>query len=167
MRSREVWVGVLVTAVGLAGCGDDRSGTPQGRPNVHASRPVAVTHDRPSGPAAVDQSVDTPFGLGDSRDVDGIRVTREPSGRITVRGNDRWGRPIDVTYEDETYFRNAVPTFALSVSETQAAKLRTLSEHITPTAPAAPSPSRTPPPSAAPSGQLAPSGARPTAAAPR
>lgn len=76
---------------------------------------------------------------------------REPSGRITVRGTDRWGRAIDTTYENDEYFRNAVQTLSLSVTEAQGAKLRTLSQHI----PAAAAPTLRPPP-AQPPGQAPP-----------
>lgn len=141
MSSRTAWVGVFVLAI--TGCDGGRTSPPRERPSVRTTGPSTTAPDET--PRATDSTnVEAPLELGDTRDLDGLRVAREPSGRITVRGTDRWSRAIDVTYENDEYFRNAVPTLSLSVTEAQAAKLRTVAQHIPRAAAPAPQPSAPP-----------------------
>ncbi len=59
-----------------------------------------------------------------SRDAAGIRVEFLSSGGVTLRGTDRWGHALNLSYESATYFRDAVPAVERSLTPGQAAALQ-------------------------------------------
>ena|SRR5438477_12306575 len=46
----------------------------------------------------------------------GLFIERNPNGSLTLSGTDRWGAPIDTTYESVEYFKAAVPVLQRSLS---------------------------------------------------
>ena len=63
---------------------------------------------------------------GDRVDVHGIGVAILEDGAIQLTGTDRWGSPLDTTYENIDFMRNALPVLERSVTPEQAASLRSL-----------------------------------------
>lgn len=63
---------------------------------------------------------------GDRVDVHGIVVRFLDSGAVEITGRDRWGNPVDTTYESVEFLRNALPVLERSVSPEQAAGLKAL-----------------------------------------
>jgi hypothetical protein len=95
----------LIVVAALAGC---QGGEP------HASPPVQAT----AKPASL-----TP---GERIVVDGIGVELFENGELRLTGTDSWGKPLDTTYENIGFFRNALPVLERSLTPIQAAKLRAL-----------------------------------------
>ena len=71
-----------------------------------------------------------PFGseprVGERLDVHGISVTFLDGGSIEVRGRDRWGQPLDTTYENRDFLRKALPVLERNITAEQANGLRTV-----------------------------------------
>ncbi len=85
--------------------------------------------DAPAPPAAAPTHasvVPEQFKTGSHVDVAGISVTFLAGSRIEITGRDRWNNPLDATYENADYFRNALPVLARSLTDLQAAGLRAL-----------------------------------------
>jgi hypothetical protein len=61
-----------------------------------------------------------------SVDVDGLTVTFLDGGLIQLSGLDRWGKPLDTTYESAEFLRKALPVLERSITVSQAADLRVL-----------------------------------------
>lgn len=59
-------------------------------------------------------------------DIDGLTVTFLDGGLIQLTGLDRWGKPLDTTYESAEYLRKALPVLERSITVSQAADLRVL-----------------------------------------
>ena len=59
-------------------------------------------------------------------DIHGITVKLLDDGTVEIAGTDRWGNRIDTKYENVEYFRGALPVLQRSVTEEQAAGLRTV-----------------------------------------
>jgi len=59
-------------------------------------------------------------------DVHGISVTFLNGGTIELAGPDRWGVPLDTTYENADFLRDALPVLERSMTTEQAAGLRAL-----------------------------------------
>lgn len=57
-------------------------------------------------------------------DLDGIVVTFRDDGSVELHGRDRWGAPLDTTYENVTYLRGALPVLERSLTPLQASMLR-------------------------------------------
>ncbi len=106
----------LVAAL-TAGCGNARSADP---PREHAAAHTRTPSAPPTGSASAPT---TPAPAGDTWDAQGITIERLPDGSIRMRGQDRWGVQLDTTYADATYFANAVPVLARSLTEAQARAL--------------------------------------------
>lgn len=62
----------------------------------------------------------------------GIEARLLQDGRVHLEGTDRFGAPLSVTYADATYFLNAVPVLARSLTPAQADALRTFGEGLPP-----------------------------------
>lgn len=63
---------------------------------------------------------------GDVVDVHGISVRFLDGGTIELAGPDRWGAPLDTTYESIAFLRDALPALERSVTPEQAVGLRAL-----------------------------------------
>lgn len=137
----------LLCAVLACGCGGRRSGD---SPREGTGGPPSATRavDTASAPPTTSASPST-SGADPAVDADaaevwdaaGIAIARLHDGSIRVRGEDRWGVRIDTTYADVTYFANAVPVLARSVTEPQA---RAMTE-LVPRVRAAAAPAAAPP----------------------
>jgi hypothetical protein len=94
----------------IAACGrkDDRA----------APAPVEVA--KPSASDAAALKPNEPI------DIHGITVKLLDDGTVEVAGTDRWGNRLDTKYENVEYFRGALPVLERSVTEEQAAGLRTV-----------------------------------------
>jgi hypothetical protein len=57
-------------------------------------------------------------------DLDGIVVSFRDGGSVELHGRDRWGAPVDTTYENVTYLRDALPVLERSLTPLQASMLR-------------------------------------------
>jgi hypothetical protein len=64
------------------------------------------------------------------RDVHGLTVKVNADDTIQVRGADRWGAPLETTYETAVFLRDALPTLERSLTPEQVAGLRTIVEEI-------------------------------------
>ena len=104
-----------------SGCSNARSADPpRERAVAHTPTATPTPSATPTGTASAPGTT-TP--AGDTWDAQGITVERLPDGSIHVRGQDRWGVQVDTTYADVTYFANAVPVLARSLTEPQARAL--------------------------------------------
>jgi hypothetical protein len=56
-------------------------------------------------------------------DAEGLRMTFHDDGTIDFKGVERWGRPLDATYESADWLKRALPALALSVTAKQRAAL--------------------------------------------
>ena len=102
-----------------AGCGNARSADPP-RERAAAHTPTPPPSAPPTGGSGAPE---TAAPAGESWDAQGITIERLPDGSLRVRGQDRWGVQLDTTYADVTYFANAVPVLARSLTEPQARAL--------------------------------------------
>jgi hypothetical protein len=101
----------IASALLLAGC----------QRSERASQPASAP--TPAAPAA---PIAQPPKPGDRFDVHGLTVQFLEGGFVELRGRDRWGQPLDTTYESVDFFRKALPVLERSVSAEQAKGLRAL-----------------------------------------
>jgi hypothetical protein len=101
----------IAGALLLAGC----------QRSERASQPASAP--TPAAPAA---PVAQPPKPGDRFDLQGLSVRFLDGGFVELRGRDRWGQPLDTTYESVDFLRKALPVLERSVSAEQAAGLRAL-----------------------------------------
>jgi hypothetical protein len=104
----------LVVVAAFAGC---QGGEP------HASPP------EPAPQATVKPASLTP---GERIVVDGIGVELLENGELRLIGTDSWGKPLDTTYENIGFFRDALPVLERSLTPKQIASLRALVASQTP-----------------------------------
>ncbi len=62
--------------------------------------------------------------------ADGIEARLLSDGSVRLEGIDRFGQTLSVTYADASYFRNAVPVLARSLTPAQADALRAFAEQL-------------------------------------
>lgn len=86
-----------------------------------AKRPaVGVLH------AARPPNWEGPWRPGQTREAPNLRATYGSDARIRLTGRDRWGRPLDVTFESPRFFADAIPALSRSLTDAQAMRLRQL-----------------------------------------
>jgi hypothetical protein len=68
--------------------------------------------------------LENPQRVGERVDIHGISVAFVEGGHVEVRGRDRWGRPLDTTFENIDFLRRALPVLARSITDEQANGLR-------------------------------------------
>ena len=98
---------VLLTLIALLGC----------------QRKESAPADPPKGLEPVPRPQLRP---GERVDVHGLTVKMLDGGVIELTGKDRWGAPLDTTYENIEFLRNALPVLERSVTPEQAAGLQML-----------------------------------------
>jgi hypothetical protein len=108
---------LAIVAVLVTGCQQGES---------HGSPP------RPVPQAAAKPATLTP---GDRIVVDGIGLELFENGELRLIGKDRWGKPLDTTYENIEFLRKALPVLERSLMPIQAAKLRALVDTDAPQSP--------------------------------
>lgn len=78
----------------------------------------------------VQQPVATPAkhqrAVANTLNLHGLTVSYIDGARIHVAGDDRWGTPLDTTYESVEFLRNALPVLERSITAEQLADLRAL-----------------------------------------
>lgn len=52
-----------------------------------------------------------------------LALVRNSDGTVQLKGADRWGKPIDVTYESVEWLKKAVPVVSRGLAPEQAAQL--------------------------------------------
>ncbi len=67
--------------------------------------------------------------------ADGVAARLLDDGRVQVSGADRWGAPLEVTYADVSYFRDALPVLSRGLTSAQADALRAFGERLADEAP--------------------------------
>jgi hypothetical protein len=63
-------------------------------------------------------------------EIEGLHVTIRGDGLVDLEGADRWGRPLDATYESVLFFKRAVPALSLNVTAAQAGRLSRLADEL-------------------------------------
>jgi hypothetical protein len=82
----------------------------------------------PEGPPPVPPPA--PAEVVRREDIQGIGIAFHADGRISVTGQNRWGRPLDATYASEDYFRAAVPLMVRTTTPEQGAALEAFVEGL-------------------------------------
>jgi hypothetical protein len=90
--------------------------------------PAVVEAPKPGAaavvPAAVAQPAQTPAqGAAVSTPDKTPKLTRNADGTLRLEFTDRWGKPFDATYENEEFFKRAVPVIHRSMTDEQVAHL--------------------------------------------
>ena len=96
---------------------------------------AAVATDAPRLPNAARTPPRAPADAGPPRQVvqvPGLRITRLSNGEVEMVGTDIWGGAINTTYQDCTYYRNALPVVRRSLPPAQAAVLTRVCTGTTP-----------------------------------
>lgn len=52
-----------------------------------------------------------------------LALVRNSDGTVQLKGSDRWGKPIDVTYENVEWLKKAAPVVSRGLAPEQAAQL--------------------------------------------
>ncbi|MCZ7682196.1 MAG: hypothetical protein M5U28_26755 [Sandaracinaceae bacterium] len=95
-----------------------------------AARQRAPRRERPSRRSRSTRGPSARGGAGRSR-LGGRNRGAPPRGRQRrLEGIDRFGQTLSVTYADASYFRDAVPVLARSLTPAQADALRAFSEQL-------------------------------------
>ena len=84
----------------------------------HAA-PPASGHVAPAGSTAP-AGLTAPTGVARTVKGDGITITETADGQVILKTTSRWNDVLETTYQDCTYYRNAVPVLANQVSEERA-----------------------------------------------
>jgi hypothetical protein len=121
----------IIVAVLAGACGNRHStDAPARRPSPAAATSASATETS----TVVAPTPSTPGTQ--TWDAAGIAIERLADGSIRVHGVDRWGVAMDTTYADITYFSNAVPVIARSLTDVQAEALTLLVPTVRAAAPA-------------------------------
>jgi hypothetical protein len=121
--SRWIWIPLLALSYG---CGDssDPTSTESAQTSAEETTPseaVGAVEEATEGAAEAAEG---------ARDLAGISAEMHDDGTITISGSDRWGGPLEYTYADSEYLKNAVPVLARSITEEQATALAEYVEEL-------------------------------------
>lgn len=96
-------IALFATLLMAASC--QRSPAPAATPAPASAAPVAA---KPAAPP------EGPVPLA---------LVRNSDGTVQLKGSDRWGKPIDVTYENVEWLKKAVPVVSRGLAPEQVAQL--------------------------------------------
>lgn len=105
---------ILLLTLLLGGCQEKESAAPAPPP---APAPQAVVPASDAG---------GPPRPGDTLTLSGLTLKLLESGEIQLSGLDRWGNKLDTTFENREYLTNAMPTLERSLTDEQAARLKSI-----------------------------------------
>lgn len=116
-------------------CGCARTERSDGAASTACAKPAATPADTLPAPAA-STAEPSPSGTPPSEprktaSGDGITITEAMDGTVTIESSSRWNEPIETTYENCEYYRNAIPVSKKQLSErARKAALRSLQEAL-------------------------------------
>ncbi|HEY3357793.1 MAG TPA: hypothetical protein VGQ83_31365 [Polyangia bacterium] len=97
-------------------------------PSAPVAPPPAPAASQPAAaaPASVPAAAAASQPAAGGRVVDAAGLTLEffADGRVSLKGKDQWGAPIETTYENVKFLRDAMPVLARTVTPPQAEALR-------------------------------------------
>jgi hypothetical protein len=113
-----MWITLLALSFGCGDSSDTSSSTESAQTGAEES---TASEAAESAEEAATEAAEASEG---ARDLAGISAEVNDDGTITLSGADRWGGPLNYTYADSEYLKDAVPVLARSITEEQATALQ-------------------------------------------
>ena len=115
MRSLRWLAVVAASSLSACTCSGSRDPSPAVRDASQETAAQAGTTLHPESVPTEGPSAEEPPTLA---------VDVSPSGTVRVRARDRWGQPVDTTFENATFLSRALPTLERALTPGQMTQLR-------------------------------------------
>jgi hypothetical protein len=113
-------------SVGLLACSKARVDT-HGQPSASAAAASAL--GAPVAPMASAAPLPSAVAVHKRVEGEGIVIEEQESGQVSLRTTSLWNEPIQSTYDDCTYYRNAIPVLQRQLAPERAKLLTQVCVH--------------------------------------